>query len=301
MLTSRATPKLARTPNPAIARAIALVSETDLRQWVERLAVPRHYEIEPEENERAALWIAAQLQSWGYDVQLQGRWRNVVALPKKSSGPITLVGAHYDSVGGCPGADDNASAVAAMLGCARACSGQPDLRVGFVSFNREEDGLLGSQDFVEWLESAGKLEVARAHVLEMVGFASDEPGTQRVPRGLPVKISDKGNFLGLLANKDSHRLLEEALACASTYLPQLPVIGLRVTLGLEKHFPVLLRSDHAPFWAKRIPATMWTDTSEFRNPYYHQPGDKPHTLNYSFLRAVTQLMVACVLEENDSK
>ena len=272
------------------------VSESELRAWVERLSVPRHFVIEPDENERVALWIASLLQGWGYHVELQGRWRNVVALPKKISGPLTLIGAHYDSVGGCPGADDNASAVAAMLGCAKACAGDTQGRIGFVSFNREEDGLIGSQDFVEWLETARKLRVAQAHILEMVGFASDEPGSQKTPGGLPIKIPDTGNFLGLLANKVSHQMLDNILACASTYLPEFPVISLHVTLGLEKHFPVLLRSDHAPFWAKRIPATMWTDTSEFRNPYYHQLGDQPHTLNYSFLRAVTQLLVASVLE-----
>jgi hypothetical protein len=57
----------------------------------------------------------------------------------------------------------------------------------------------------------------------------------------------------------------------------------------------LLRSDHAPFWQRRIPATMWTDTSEFRNPFYHQPEDKPETLDFAFLRSVTQLLVASVL------
>lgn len=299
MLTKRASTKLARSPKEAIRRATESVLESELRSWVAKLSVPRHFLFEPEENERAALWIASRLQGWGYEVQLQGRWRNVIALPKEPAGPITLIGAHYDSVGGCPGADDNASAVAALLGCARVCSARESLSVGFVAFNREEDGLLGSRDFVEWLESAGRLKVAQAHVLEMVGYASDAQGTQKLPGGLPVRVPNTGNFLGLLANKDSHHLLDEVLACASTYLPKLTVVGLRVTLGLEKHFPVLLRSDHAPFWAKRIPATMWTDTSEFRNPYYHQPGDKPHTLNYTFLRAVTQLLVACALEEHE--
>jgi hypothetical protein len=301
MLTKRASAKLARSPKEMIRAAMESVSQAELRAWVEKLSFPRHFLAEPDENERAALWIASQLQGWGYSVQLQGRWRNVVALPKKLSGTVILIGAHYDSIGGCPGADDNASAVAAMLGCAKACSAQERLQVGFVAFNREEDGLMGSQDFVHWMSYTHSLEVAQAHVLEMVGFASDEPGTQRIPGGLPVRIPDTGNFLGLLANKDSNRLLEEVLACASTYLPKLPVIGLRVTLGLEKHFPVLLRSDHAPFWAKQIPATMWTDTSEFRNPYYHEPGDKPHTLNYPFLGAVTKLLVACVLEANETK
>ena len=296
MITKRATAKMARKPRPEILESVASVSEADLRKSVEKLSVPRHFLTEPDENEAAALWIATQLKSWGYDVHLQGHWRNVVALPKKISGPMTLVGAHYDSVGGCPGADDNASAVAAMLGCARACAGK-SAAIGFVAFNREEDGLLGSRDFVEWLGSSRQFQVKRAHILEMVGFASDEPNSQKVPGGLPIRIPNTGNFLGLLANKDSHGVLDDVLTCASTYLPKLSVIGLRVTLGLEQHFPVLLRSDHAPFWANRIPATMWTDTSEFRNPYYHQPGDKPATLNYPFLRAVTQLLVASVLED----
>jgi hypothetical protein len=300
MLTKRASAKIARKPRPKIAEQTASVSEADLRAWVQRLSVPRHFIMEPDENEAAALWIAAQLQCWSYDVHLQGHWRNVVALPKKFSRPLTLVGAHYDSVGGCAGADDNASAVAAMLGCAKACAGVAG-DVAFVAFNREEDGLLGSRDFVEWLESSRRFQLRCAHILEMVGFASNEPGSQKIPGGLPVRIPSTGNFLGLLANKDSHRVLDDILACASTYLPEFPVIGLRVTLGLENHFPVLLRSDHAPFWANQIPATMWTDTSEFRNPYYHQPGDKPATLNYGFLRAVTQLLVACVLEETDAE
>lgn len=296
MLIKRASPRLAGKPEATLPPLLESVSERELRAWVRRLAVPRHFVFEPDENESVALWLAAQLQSWGYRVQLQGEWRNVVATPARSSGPLTLVGAHYDSVGGCPGADDNASAVAAMLGCARVCSllktAPP---VAFVAFNREEDNLLGSRDFVSWLASQRELVIDEAHILEMVGFASDEPGTQRIPPGLPVKVPDTGNFLGLLANRASHETLDRLLSCASTYFPQFPVIGLRVTLGLEKYFPVLLRSDHAPFWAVKKPAIMWTDTSEFRNPYYHQPGDKPDTLNYAFLRKVTQLLVASVL------
>ena len=70
---------------------------------------------------------------------------------------------------------------------------------------------------------------------------------------------------------------------------------LRVTSAQEKFLPVLLRSDHAPFWHRHMPAILWTDTSEFRNPFYHQPGDKPQTLNYRFLRSVTQVLVASVL------
>ena len=296
MLTRQVSRALAKTPLPNIGNRLASLSEQDLRLWVERLAVPRHFEREQDENKNIALWIAAKLQSWGYRVELQGPWWNVVALPKSPSRSIILVCAHYDSVAGCPGADDNASAVAAMLGCARACasiSPRPD--VGFVSFNREEDGMLGSQDFIEWM-GASKLPVKCVHVLEMVGYASEQAGSQRIPPGLPVRVSDKGNFLALLANRRSYRVLDAVLARASTYLPDFPVVGLRVTAGLEKYFPVLLRSDHAPFWQRRMPATMWTDTSEFRNPFYHQPGDTPQTLDYGFLRSVTQLLIASLLD-----
>lgn len=295
MRTRQAFPTLAKRPASQVGKSLASVAEQDLREWVERLAVPRHYQLEQEENRNTALWIASQFQSWGYQVELQGPWWNVVALPKDVSGSASLVCAHYDSVGGCAGADDNASAVAAMLGCAQACASVSRREtIGFVSFNREEEGMLGSQDFVQWLASS-RVKVKCAHVLEMVGYASDEAGSQRVPPGLPVRVSDRGNFLALLANRGSYRTLDVLLAQAGTYLPGFPVVGLRVTAGMERCFPVLLRSDHAPFWQRRIPATLWTDTSEFRNPFYHQPGDKPQTLNYGFLRSVTQLLIASVL------
>ena len=155
--------------------------------------------------------------------------------------------------------------------------------------------MLGSQEFVQWLTASSQVQLECVHVLEMVGYASDAPGSQRVPPGLPVQVSDQGNFLALLANPGSYGALDSVLARASTYLPGFPVVGLSVTPRLAKIFPVLLRSDHAPFWQRRIPATMWTDTSEFRNPFYHQPGDTPQTLNYGFLRSVTQLLIASVL------
>jgi hypothetical protein len=132
----------------------------------------------------------------------------------------------------------------------------------------------------------------------MVGYADSSPGSQRVPAGLPVKINDVGDFLGLLANRSSNGLMDSILQTASTYTPQLPVTGLRIWLGLEKHFPVLGRSDHAPFWDQKIPAVMWTDTSEFRNANYHRHTDTPDTLDYSFLRKVTQLLTAAVIEQS---
>ena len=91
--------------------------------------------------------------------------------------------------------------------------------------------------------------------------------------------------------------MDFVLSRAGTYVPNLSVIGLNVKLGLEKYFPVLSRSDHAPFWAQKIPALMWTDTSEFRNPHYHLESDTPETLDYEFLKQVTQLLTACVIQQ----
>ena len=89
--------------------------------------------------------------------------------------------------------------------------------------------------------------------------------------------------------------MDHVLQQARSYLPELPTLGLQVLLGIEKYVPVLLRSDHAPFWQAGIPSVMWTDTSEFRNPNYHRDTDLPETLNYTFLRRVTQLLVATVM------
>ena len=133
-------------------------------------------------------------------------------------------------------------------------------------------------------------------MLEMVGYCQHTPGSQDLPPGLPIKLGhDKGDFLAVIANRHSNSRLKPIIKCAATYVPDFPVLGLKVVFGLEKKFSDLRRSDHAPFWDKKIPAFMWTDTSEFRNPNYHMPSDTPDTLDYEFLQTVTQLLVAKVL------
>ena len=277
---------------------IETISEAQLREWVEQISKPRHYAVEPEQNRLTATWLAEIFSSMGLHVAQQGSYANIIAMPKMTFNKAVLVGAHYDSVPMCPGADDNGSAVAAMLGCAAACSlWLPALPVVFVAFNREEDGLLGSRDFVESYLPGAPFQIQCAHILEMVGFASSIAGSQRVPPGLPIKVSDKGDFLGLLANRGSNAAMDFVLRRTGSYVPELPVMGLDVKLGLEKYFPVLGRSDHAPFWTKKIPALMWTDTSEFRNYNYHRHTDTPDTLDYHFLKQVTQLLTACVIHQ----
>jgi hypothetical protein len=131
----------------------------------------------------------------------------------------------------------------------------------------------------------------------MVGYASSAPSSQRLPTGLPIQLRDTGDFLGLLANDQSAAVMQLVLATARACTPALPVTGLKVVPGAERAFPVLARSDHVPFWIRQIPAVMWTDTAEFRNPHYHRPSDTPDTLDYSFLHQVTALLTASVLSQ----
>ncbi len=164
-----------------------------------------------------------------------------------------------------------------------------------VLFNREEDGLLGSRDFVDELRAQSTWRIDEAHIFEMVGYCTHERGSQRLPPGLPglgAVAPDVGDFLGLLANRHSNAVAEKLLTLAATYVPAFPVLALKLYFGMERWFHHLLRSDHAPFWEAGIPAIMWTDTSEFRNPHYHRASDTPGTLDYGFLTRVTQLVLA---------
>ena len=256
--------------------------------------MPRDHLAEPAANRAVRDVIADTLSTLGFSVSLEGRYDNVVALPLRPRGPLTLIGAHYDSVPFCPGADDNASAVAVMLEAARHHA-ESGADVGLVAFNAEEHGLRGSSELVaDWLAAAPP--IAGVHVLEMVGFASHEVGSQRSPIALPG-LPRVGDFIGVIANQRSRSLrrrIVRAARRASTPTP--PLVSLQTWLGAERLVPDLFRSDHAPFWHAGIPAVMWTDTAEFRNPHYHRPTDTPDTLDYDFMAGVAELLIAATSE-----
>jgi hypothetical protein len=281
----------------AVADVLHQVSADRLREYVQLLAFPRHYEVERQANIRARDLLLTLLHGFGYTPLLQGTYHNiVVASSAPEEGPCVLLGAHYDSVPGSPGADDNGSAVAVCLECARLVKEHDIGSTMIVLFNREEDGLLGSRQFVAYLGSQSAWAISEAHVFEMVGFCSHAAGSQRTPPGVPVLgAPDVGDFLGLLANRHSNSIAESLLTLAATYIPQSPVLALKIYLGIERYFGHLLRSDHTPFWEAGIPAIMWTDTADFRNPNYHRASDRPETLDYDFLSAVTRLAMARVV------
>jgi Zn-dependent M28 family amino/carboxypeptidase len=286
-----------RRPKPIDATLAAMlrgVSADKLHAYVDVLAFPRHFVAEREANRHARDLLLRLLRGFGYTPILQGSYDNIVAVSGNAEeGPFLLLGAHYDSVPGCPGADDNASAVAVCLECARLLIANEVGKTMIVLFNREEDGMLGSRELVAHLADQSTGTIEEAHIFEMVGYCTHAPGSQRLPPGLPgVAAPDVGDFLGLLANRHSNALAENLLSLAATYVPAFPVLALKVYLGMEVYFGDLLRSDHAPFWVAGLPAIMWTDTSEFRNPHYHRVSDTAETLDYDFLSSVAQLALA---------
>ena len=281
-------------PDVAVAEILREVSPESLRASVEMLAFPRHFFAENRANRKARDLLLKQAASFGYTPLLQGSYDNIVLTSQgPANGPFILLGAHYDSVPRTPGADDNASAVAVCLECARLIRKHNVGSVMIVFFNREEDALLGSREFVAHLTGQSGWSVKEAHTFEMVGYRDGAAGSQRMPPGLPPLLApDVGDFLALLANSRSNAIAENLINLAASYVPQFPVIALKIYLGIEKAFGDLNRSDHAPFWQAGIPGIMWTDTSEFRNPHYHRASDTPETLDYEFMAQVAKLALA---------
>ncbi len=136
-------------------------------------------------------------------------------------------------------------------------------------------------------------QLAGAIILECVGFASHDEGSQRIPPGIPIAVPTVGNFLGIIGNEASQALVTAVEQSARRSVPDLKTIGLAVP-GQGKGLSDVRRSDHAAFWDEGYPAVMLTDTANFRNPHYHQPTDTIETLNLPFLEEVIEAVVGSV-------
>jgi Zn-dependent M28 family amino/carboxypeptidase len=274
--------------------ATADVPDLDrLREWVGRLAVPRHMLANARNNAWVRRELALAFERAGYAVKLQGAYRNVIATPRDGGDePLTVIAAHYDTVPNCPGADDNASGLAVMLECARLLRGASSPRpIAFIAFNGEEDGLLGSRDFVAHGMSALGRTIREVHVLEMVGYRPSDLAPQTLPFAwVPAKLKVP-DFIGLLGHGGSSNAAVER-AVASEASPSLRRIGAKTWGPIHRLLPDLTRSDHFPFWSSDTPSVLWTDTGNFRNPNYHLPSDTPDTLDFEFMQQVAELVCA---------
>jgi Zn-dependent M28 family amino/carboxypeptidase len=252
--------------------------------------------------ERAAQYISTQLTTSGYTARRQTfdlaklPLSNVEAVLEGTAraAEIVIIGAHYDTVAGCPGANDNASGVAAVLELAQRFSGQSQPRtIRFVAFVNEEPPFfqtahMGSAVYANAARSRGD-RVAGMLSLETMGYYSEEQGSQRYPAAIAGLYPDVGNFIGFVSNLASVRLLLRARR-AFRRRTSFPLQSAAVPAAI----PGVGWSDHWAFWQAGYPAMMVTDTAPFRYPWYHTAEDTPDKLDYDRLAHVVDGLEAVV-------
>jgi Zn-dependent M28 family amino/carboxypeptidase len=214
------------------------------------------------------------------------------------AGPdILVVGAHYDSVFGSPGANDNASGVAGLLALARRFAGKPcGQTLRFVAFVNEEPPFfqteeMGSFVYAKRCKERGD-KITAMISLETIGYFSDEPGSQKYPApGLGLLYPSKGDFIGFASNTGSRALLRAAVS-AFRQAGRIPCQG----AALPAAVPGIGWSDHWSYWQFGYPAIMVTDTAPFRYPHYHEPTDTPDRLDYDRFALVVSGMEKVIKE-----
>jgi len=254
------------------------------------------------ELEAAARYIDSVLTTMGYAVRTDDfeysdrRFRNL-AVERTGSGDtdeIVVVGAHYDSVEGAPGADDNASGTAGVLELARVFATERPFRtVRFVLFTNEEPPFFDT----EWMGSrvyAARAKDRRENIvamlsLETIGYYSSDAGSQRYPPPFSFFYPNRGNFIAFVGNLASGRLVRQSLAAfrAESRFPSEGVAS-------PSWIPGITWSDHASFWLHGYKAVMISDTAPFRNPYYHTRQDTVEKLDFDKMTQVVDGIAAVV-------
>jgi hypothetical protein len=274
------------------------VIAANLRRHVAGVASREHNFFNPSELAASALYIERALVASGYSVASQRfqveklEMRNIEVEVKGGAraSEIVLVGAHYDSVVGAVGANDNGSGVAALLELARLFKdARPTRTLRFVAFVNEEppfyhSDAMGSRQYARRSRERGET-IAAMLSLETIGYYSDDPGSQHYPFPLGFFYPSTGNFVAFVSNLASRTLLHEALSGFRRHagIPSEGVAAPALIPGVDW-------SDHWSFWQEGWPALMVTDTAVFRYPHYHSPEDTPDKVDYERLaRVVTGL------------
>ncbi len=265
----------------------------------------------------AAQYVFDQLKAAGAEVEFQdvivqkSIYKNVIARFGPKSGPLLVIGAHYDSnaeastIGSgppgyspethTPGADDNASGVAGLIELARLLGRDQQTRaIELVAYTLEESPHfatehMGSVWHARSLTKA-KRQVALMLSLEMIGYFSDAPGSQPYPEpGMVHLYSDRANFITLVGKLSDFNAIRKAkaLMAGATDLPVYSINAPPLLQGIDF-------SDHRSYWSEGFPALMVTDTAFFRNSNYHQAGDTYETLDYRRMAKVVQSVYAIV-------
>ena len=248
-----------------------------------------------ENMDRAAEFIEEKLRAFGLDVLRQGfsyeggTYYNISAEVRGKESEVLVVGAHYDTVEGTPGADDNSSGVAALLELARLTSkSTPPRTLRFAAFALEEPPVfrtsrMGSTVYAKSLAEEG-IGVEGMIALESIGYYCLQDGCQYYPLSLlKLKYPKRGDFIAFVGNVSSKpfTLKLKSAFKAHTVLPVESLNTISAVPGVDF-------SDHRSFWRQGFNAFMVTDTAFYRNPHYHGPGDTPDTLDYDRMTEVVK-------------
>jgi hypothetical protein len=287
-------PPTERPHSPLTARETALVKE--LRRDVEQLAasIGERNADKKWELASASDYVAGELEAAGYYLERQGfEVGEIVAqnlgVELKGGGQgddIVVVGAHYDSAPGTPGADDNASGTAALLALARTLKdARPARTLRLVAFANQEAPYfktpgMGSLVYAKRSAARGERIIAMISI-ESIGYYSDTPGSQRTPSGLSARYPSVGDFVAVVGNEGSRPLVDRVLR---TFLSHAS-IGAQGAASSPQIAGVSV-SDHWAFWQVGYQAVMLTDTADFRNPHHHAAGDTPDKLDFERMARV---------------
>ncbi len=292
-------------------RILAEVSESRIRAHIRILEGPRHPVSAPAALERAADYIRDSLQSLGHQIEehrfaeADQEFRNIMGLHRGLSHPdeLLVVLAHYDTVAATPGADDNASGVAVMLELARVLKPLQFTRsVLFVGVSLEENadttddralGRRGSRALAAYARENG-WKIEGVIVLEAVAYAGDAV-TQKAPQGIPFEVPTRGDFIAVVGNENSLGMVQGFAQAIQNHQISLPYLTIAVP-GRGEQIPDTRRSDQASFWDLDFKAVMITDTTNFRSPHYHRPGDTLETLNIAFAAEVCRATAGVVMD-----
>lgn len=300
-----------RGPLPASTDAHRELA-AELKSHVSHLAsdVGKRSIYHPKELAAAALYLKTELESYGYEVKDH-------SFPSKGAGTpnleatllgsdatlaseIIVIGAHYDTTQRSPGADDNASGCAGVLALAKRFAGKPQARtIRFVLFPNEELPTGGTPEMGSWIY-AEKCKAAGDRIvgmlsLEMIGYYSDEPNSQKYPPPLSALYPSTGNFIAFVSRFDDRALVKRCVG-AFREAAAFPSEG----AALPSIIRDIGRSDHASFWRVGYPALMVADTANFRNPNYHKATDTPETLDYERMARVVEGIEAVIRKLSDA-
>jgi hypothetical protein len=280
---------------PASPEEIELASR--LRQHVTAIASEPHNVRHYQALEAAAAYIEKALAAFGYDVVPQiydvhdRAVRNLVATIEPVTSDATaetiVIGAHYDSAGDAPGANDNGTGVAAVIELARLLRGaRLKRRLRLVLFVNEEPPYfqtpdMGSYRYARMLADR-KEPVAAMMSLETLGFYSDRPGSQAYPPPFGLFFPDRADFIAFVGMPGSRDLVHRAIGSfrRSAAFPSIGGVAPGAIAGIDW-------SDHWSFSQHGFPAIMVTDTAPFRYAHYHLQSDTPDKVDYGRLARVT--------------